>query len=95
MPALAFLLLLAALALTGCLERAEDWCGEPAADTLPDIPDDVPDDANVDSLALLDVPGDTEDTDETCADGLDNDDDGFTDCEDFSCSKNASVTVCP
>ena len=29
-----------------------------------------------------------------CSDGLDNDDDGYFDCVDFNCSKNASVTVC-
>ncbi len=29
-----------------------------------------------------------------CSDGLDNDGDGYFDCVDFNCSKNASVTVC-
>jgi hypothetical protein len=28
-------------------------------------------------------------------DGIDNDDNGFIDCEDFSCSMNDNVTVCP
>ncbi|MEM6295180.1 MAG: hypothetical protein AAGA54_28170 [Myxococcota bacterium] len=36
----------------------------------------------------------TEDNNDACSDGWDNDDDGFTDCEDFSCSMNPAVTVC-
>ena len=30
----------------------------------------------------------------SCSDGVDNDGDGFTDCEDFSCTKNPDVSVC-
>ena len=41
------------------------------------------------SLALL-----AEDAIARCDDGKDNDGDGFTDCKDFSCSLNPSVTVC-
>ncbi|MGK0358898.1 MAG: hypothetical protein ACI9U2_001192 [Bradymonadia bacterium] len=36
----------------------------------------------------------TEDTDALCSDGLDNDDDGVVDCEDFDCSRNNDITVC-
>ena len=35
-----------------------------------------------------------EETDETCRDGLDNDRNGFVDCEDFGCSRNPNVTIC-
>ncbi len=35
-----------------------------------------------------------ENTNYTCSDGLDNDGNGFTDCKDYSCSRNAAVTVC-
>ena len=35
-----------------------------------------------------------ESTDEVCADGQDNDDNGYADCEDFACSRNPSVFVC-
>ena len=30
----------------------------------------------------------------SCSDGEDNDGNGFTDCDDFSCSRNPDVTVC-
>ena len=36
----------------------------------------------------------TENDDETCADGIDNDLNGYTDCEDYQCSRNPSVHVC-
>ena len=35
-----------------------------------------------------------ENTDELCSDGVDNDGNEFTDCEDFGCSHSESVTVC-
>jgi hypothetical protein len=35
-----------------------------------------------------------ESTDALCGDGKDNDDNGFTDCSDFACSRNPSVSVC-
>ena len=38
--------------------------------------------------------GDTEDTDALCADGIDNDGDGYIDCDDYNCSRNSAVTVC-
>ena len=34
-----------------------------------------------------------EDNDVTCSDGEDNDGNGFTDCDDFSCSRNPDVTL--
>ncbi len=36
----------------------------------------------------------SENTDILCSDGIDNDGDGYVDCNDFDCSKNPSVTVC-
>ena len=33
-------------------------------------------------------------TDEACSDGIDNDANGFVDCEDFACSQGLFVTVC-
>ncbi len=35
-----------------------------------------------------------ENTNSACADGKDNDGDGYTDCVDFDCSKNTAITVC-
>jgi hypothetical protein len=40
------------------------------------------------------APSTVENTNETCSDGIDNDGDGYVDCEDYNCSKNANVTVC-
>lgn len=37
----------------------------------------------------------SENTDTACGDHVDNDCNGFVDCADFSCSRTASVTVCP
>ena len=38
--------------------------------------------------------GDSEEnTDELCADGIDNDGNGFKDCEDFSCRRATDITV--
>jgi len=36
----------------------------------------------------------TEDTDRLCNDGLDNDANGFIDCEDFGCTRSPNVTIC-
>ena len=33
-------------------------------------------------------------TDALCSDGMDNDEDGFIDCEDWSCTRSSEVTVC-
>ncbi|MBW2736972.1 MAG: hypothetical protein JRH20_31705 [Deltaproteobacteria bacterium] len=38
--------------------------------------------------------GGNENTNALCSDGWDNDHNGYTDCDDFGCSKNSSVTVC-
>ena len=35
-----------------------------------------------------------ENTDTLCSDDIDNDDDSYTDCADFDCSRNPDVTVC-
>lgn len=40
------------------------------------------------------VRGGPEGDDATCSDGVDNDCNGYTDCRDFACSRNASVRVC-
>ena len=36
----------------------------------------------------------SENTNATCQDGIDNDGNGFTDCDDFGCSRNPNVHVC-
>ena len=41
------------------------------------------------------IVGSPEEDDAKCSDGIDNNNNGYTDCEDFDCSKNANVTVCP
>ncbi len=38
--------------------------------------------------------GKPEDTDLTCTDGVDNDGNGYVDCDDFGCSRNPNVSVC-
>jgi len=38
---------------------------------------------------------DFEESDEACSDGIDNDGDGFIDCEDRDCTINPYITVCP
>lgn len=43
---------------------------------------------------LCDENADSENTDTLCADGIDNDGDGLTDCADVDCSGGVSVTVC-
>jgi hypothetical protein len=35
-----------------------------------------------------------EGSNETCSDGIDNNDNGFVDCDDFDCSRNPRVNVC-
>jgi hypothetical protein len=51
-----------------------------------------------DAAARRDVgactPSGAENTDSACADGVDNDCNGFVDCNDFGCSRAAAVTVC-
>ena len=39
--------------------------------------------------------GSAENTNELCSDGIDNDGNGFTDCEDFDCLGDSAITVCP
>lgn len=39
--------------------------------------------------------GAMENTNAACSDGIDNDCNGFFDCNDFSCSRNAAVNICP
>jgi hypothetical protein len=39
-------------------------------------------------------PWSSESTDTACADGRDNDQNGYADCDDFACSRNLAVTVC-
>ena len=41
------------------------------------------------------TPSGMENTNEACSDGVDNDCNGFFDCNDFACSRNAAVTICP
>ena len=41
------------------------------------------------------TPSGAENTNAACADGVDNDCDGYVDCNDYNCSRTAAVTVCP
>ncbi|MCY1020258.1 hypothetical protein [Pyxidicoccus sp. MSG2] len=45
------------------------------------------------AIALCDVL--TEADNAQCSDGIDNDHNGYKDCQDYACSKNPHVTVCP
>lgn len=68
----------------------------PAGSTSPGA-DDVPDlEANQSPEDLIGRNGDMdgERSDETCADGIDNDGDGRTDCADFGCRFDPTVSVC-
>ncbi|MEZ4470286.1 MAG: hypothetical protein R3F60_05695 [bacterium] len=44
--------------------------------------------------AVTVCPGERENSDAACADGIDNDGNGFIDCDDFSCTRNPWVTIC-
>ncbi len=60
-------------------------------------PDDLPElgrDQQVEDLMGTNGDIDGERSDETCADGIDNDLDGRTDCQDYGCRFSPSVTVC-
>jgi hypothetical protein len=52
-----------------------------------------PRDAGRRDVGACDATG-TEATNAACADGVDNDCDGYVDCNDFNCSRTATVTVC-
>ena len=41
------------------------------------------------------VPSGMENSNAACSDGIDNDCNGFFDCNDFACSRNAAVNICP
>ena len=47
-----------------------------------------------DCAALTICAAGVEDSNALCDDGLDNDGDGFFDCNDFGCSRSPNVTVC-
>lgn len=53
------------------------------------------DDNNNDTTTDAGTPAGTEDTDAKCSDQVDNDGDGHVDCDDYSCTRNAAVTICP
>lgn len=59
---------------------------DPPYDPIPTDPGPRPEPSPEDDAA--------ENTDALCADGIDNDDDGFTDCDDVECSFGEDVTVC-
>lgn len=80
---------LLALLLAGA---CRDAGGSADADVLDDA--DVPADADWPELPGTQFPWSTESTNSTCADGEDNDRNGYSDCEDFACSRNLAVTVC-
>ena len=45
-------------------------------------------------LPMTPFPWSEEGTDETCSDNVDNNHNGYVDCDDFSCSRNLAVEVC-
>lgn len=74
------------------------WQGNGAAadtsggsDDLPEIPEGT---TSLEDLIGRNGDVDGERTDETCADGMDNDFDGRTDCQDIGCRFDPNVTVC-
>ncbi|MCC6873296.1 MAG: hypothetical protein IT378_03225 [Sandaracinaceae bacterium] len=60
------------------------------ADDIPELTGDM----SVEDLIGRAGDADGERTDEVCADGVDNDRDGRTDCQDFGCRFDPSVSVC-
>lgn len=78
----------------GPLEAAEAAAapvgGAGAADEIPALGEGM----SVDDLIGTGKDVDGERSDEVCADGIDNDYDGATDCADFGCRFDLSVTVC-
>lgn len=75
---------------TGRVPSASAALSSPSADDLPELGE---------GQSLEDLLGthgdiDGERSDETCADGIDNDLDGNTDCADYGCRFSPNVTVC-
>ncbi|MBI2896761.1 MAG: hypothetical protein HYY06_24605 [Deltaproteobacteria bacterium] len=62
-------------------------------DTDADMDADMDTDSDMDSDGDSDLECEGEQTDETCQDGDDNNDNGFIDCDDFCCG-HSPVTVC-
>ncbi len=72
-----------------------DECIEDALDPVIDDPPYDPPPANPGDSVPPEPPAGSEEIDDTrCSDNIDNDGDGFTDCDDVSCSQNVNVTVC-
>jgi hypothetical protein len=61
--------------------------GVPSDGAASDVPGD--------GQCVPNVPRGGENTDDLCSDGIDNDCNGYIDCNDFACSRNPNVTVCP
>jgi len=77
-------------ACRGSWQRDEDGPARPAAAAqgTPGKPVDL------DAMIGADGDLDGERTNDVCADGMDNDGDGKTDCEDYGCRYDPAVTVC-
>jgi len=72
-----------------------DECVEDGLDPVVDDPPYDPPPAMPGGQAPPEPPPGANETDDArCSDGVDNDGDGFTDCDDVGCSQNVSVTVC-
>jgi len=67
--------------------------GGGAAESTDDLPE-LGEGMSVEDLIGTGGDADGERTDETCADGIDNDNDGRMDCADFGCRFDPQVTVC-
>jgi predicted extracellular nuclease len=100
--------LLAALATAGCGGDDDDGAADGDADGDADSDTDADSDADsdadgdtdADTDADADADGDadvdcsTENAEDTCTDGLDNNGNGFTDCTDFCCTRNVQISTC-
>jgi endonuclease I len=79
------------------LSEEEDMAA-PEVEDAPDEPDliEEPDlvEESPDAPDASDLDPTLEDSDRACEDGLDNDEDGYIDCEDYDCSRDPAVTVC-
>ncbi len=63
---------------------------EPISDDLPELQEGM----TVDNLIGAYGDKDGERSDELCSDGIDNDQDGRTDCQDFGCRFDTTVSIC-
>jgi uncharacterized repeat protein (TIGR01451 family) len=71
-----------------------DGCRGQGGNGCPDTPAILTCTSKDSSIGKCILDGSPEDTDATCSDGKDNDQDGKIDCEDTSCTQSSAVTAC-